>query len=351
MAKPKVIVDRVRSVTRAEQLVGGSPQPKGRTLAVVLLTKSTVMLDVQPPKGAAWERILKEFQRLDKPVYLAVDPSTNLIVDVNRPRSVFILKVAANLEEKKGYRVDLEISPAVHYVESGNEDRQSLLKSLRSALDTRTRMLVTIGLRRGEIIDVRPDPRPPAKELAKKREPRSRPLARIAPVSPAEALRLFDFLKSQVHIPFAFPEGGCWVRAHEMVRLMDPTVVPVKKLWLYAPYPSILEPPTKHHPDCKVPWAWHVAPTVEVNDGTSVTTHVIDPSLFDRPVPQLDWFLTQNNLTAVQEDSNPMDFMRGMGGLFTEADDDYSKTTALLDEIRLELAIREAAYPPPYPCP
>lgn len=349
MAKPKVIVDHVRSVTHANLLVGGGRPPKGGNFAVVRLTGSTVMLDLNAPTGKAWERILNEFQLLDVPVYFEVDATKNVILKVLRPRSVFVMKVATDPDDR-GHRVELEISPAIHYVLLGNEDRQTLLEKLRSARLLRARVLVTEDLRGRGIIDVRPDPRPFAGAKAK-REPRPRPEERVAAraVPLDEAQRLFDLVASQVHIPFTYPDGGCWVRAHEMVRLMDPTSVPLQKAWLYSP--PDLTPATSNSPVCSVKWAWHVAPTVAVQDGLNVATYVIDPSLFSGPATLTDWVNVQA-ATATLQMSSPSIYYRGYDGIYTELDDDYSKTQVALDEFRIDLELRIASEgPPPYPCP
>lgn len=350
MAKPKVIVDRVRSVSRADLLPGVSLLPKGANFAVVRLTNSTVLLDLNAPTGRPWERILDEFRLLDIPVYLEVDAEKNVILKILRPRLVFVSKVASEPDKLRGHRVDLEISSAVHYVSPKNEFRETLLEKLRAAQLLRAPVLVTENLRNTEIIDVRPDPRPFA-GAKKKPEPEPRPeqLARIGTVSPAEAANLFDLITAQVHIPFAYPDNGCWVRAHEMVRLMDPTSVPLQKAWLYGP-PN-LSTATSNSPVCSVTWSWHVAPCVDVQDGVNVVPHVIDPSLFTSVVTRTAWV---NALapTATLQMSSPSIYYRILDASYTELDDDYSKTQLALDALRLDLEIRISCEgPPPYSCP
>jgi hypothetical protein len=352
MAKPKVIVDRVRSVTRADQLVGGMPPPKGSNFAVVRLTGSTVMLDLNAPTGRPWERLLEDFRLRDAYVYLEVDASKNIIVSVLCPRSVFVQKVSTEFDPKRGNRVDLEISAAVHYVSPGNAIRDTLLQTLRAAQLLRRRMLVTEDVRGREIIDARPDPRPVAWSPEKWREPgpsrEKRVAARAVPLS--EAQRFFDLVASQVHIPFTYPDNGCWARAHEMVRLIleESLSAPIQKTWLYG----TLNPTTRNHPDCEETWAWHVAPTIDVQDGSNVVPYVIDPSLFfDGPVLRADWVAAQSP-TATLQVSDVSLYTRVYDNVSSTSDEHYIRTQDDLACLRacLEARIILLMKAPPY-CP
>ncbi len=113
-------------------------------------------------------------------------------------------------------------------------------------------------------------------------------------VSQSEAEAFFSSVRRQPHIPFQYPSNGCWVRAHEMCRLIeryfdnDPRVV-VAKIWNFGK----LTVKTDNNPDCLVKWLYHVAPVVKVGEELLV----IDPSLFERPMSVDAWRRRQSDLS------------------------------------------------------
>jgi Glutaminase len=122
-------------------------------------------------------------------------------------------------------------------------------------------------------------------------------------VTLARARELFNLVNSKVCcpanpsvpcIPFVYPDDGCWGRAHEMCRLMIAASAAPRKIWIQGS----LRVSSRNKPDCLVRWGWHVAPTLEVSNGGPAQTYVIDPALFEEPVPQATW-------VSVQGDPNP----------------------------------------------
>ena len=112
----------------------------------------------------------------------------------------------------------------------------------------------------------------------------------IVPVSATEAERFFSILRRQPHIPFQYPANGCWARAQEMSRIIERHLDGnrgdvVLKVWHYGD----LVVQTENNPECTVEWGFHVAPAVMVEGDLML----LDPSLFDHPVPFDTWRLRQ----------------------------------------------------------
>jgi len=121
------------------------------------------------------------------------------------------------------------------------------------------------------------------------------------------------------------------------------------KLWIYGD----LEVKTRNHPDCRVLWIWHVAPTLQVTVGGSAQERVIDPAMFSEPVKRSTWKSIQNDANAVVVPTDASVFLRSRRGA-TESDPAYAETLNQLAIYRLRLKLRAAgkAGPPPYAhCP
>jgi len=86
-------------------------------------------------------------------------------------------------------------------------------------------------------------------------------------------------------IPFQFVGDGCHVRADLMCHALAGTGVSAGKCWTYGDFHI----PSASYPTCHVVWDWHVATAVRLNTAQGPETYVIDPSLFDQPVPLARW--------------------------------------------------------------
>jgi hypothetical protein len=142
--------------------------------------------------------------------------------------------------------------------------------------------------------------------------------------SPERAEALFADLAAQGDIVFRYLAEGCYARAHLMVqRLLQLGAVP-RKVWTFAQGrddPLWVNPPGQ--PEVVVSWGYHVAPTVRVRDPDGVVRDVVlDPSLFDRPVPVEEWRDAQHDnprlvVTALGEPPVPA---RGGSGYWPDQD-------------------------------
>jgi hypothetical protein len=111
-------------------------------------------------------------------------------------------------------------------------------------------------------------------------------------VSQFDVNKFFSNMRRQPHIPFQYPLNGCWVRAHEMARLIEGYFDPhpedvVAKIWNIG----TLTVKTDNSPECLVRWGYHVAPIVKVGSNLLV----LDPSLFEAPVAVDEWIRCQSD--------------------------------------------------------
>lgn len=101
-------------------------------------------------------------------------------------------------------------------------------------------------------------------------------------LSEDEVNSIFSDLASRDDIPFGFPMDGCYARAHKMVRIMEDQGIIAGKAFVEG----------ELYIDSKfgeVGWSYHVAPVVLVKKGGKVSPYIIDPSLFQKPVPYETW--------------------------------------------------------------
>ena len=173
------------------------------------------------------------------------------------------------------------------------------------------------------------------------------------PVTFQRARQLFDLCQSKLCcpasapapcIPFPYPDDGCWGRAHEMCRLMIADGAQPEKVWIQGR----LRVATVNNPTCQVGWGWHVAPTLQVSTGGGVQTYVIDPSLFQEPVPQTTWHGVQGDPAATLTPTSADLFHWVWNPTLT--DPTYAQTNTVLATYRNALKLRSVSSngPPPY---
>jgi len=158
------------------------------------------------------------------------------------------------------------------------------------------------------------------------------------PLTSAQANQLFADLAGQGHIPFDYPDDGCYARAHEMCRLMQAQGLDCGKEWIYAtgfPDDATLGVDTPKAPGVDhVDWVYHVAPTVQmVGPDGQARPMVIDPSISDQPLTPEDWKAKMGDDGAKLESSDSRPYYRGPEGTPDAGesyDNDYSKTTDVL---------------------
>lgn len=106
---------------------------------------------------------------------------------------------------------------------------------------------------------------------------------KVSIVSQEKARDLFKQLKNQEHIPFCYAKDGCQARAHEMARLLEEQGIITEKAFIQGK----LIADTSF--DGSVEWDFHVAPLIKVRESGKTKLYILDPSLFDEPVPLEQW--------------------------------------------------------------
>lgn len=274
------------------------------------------LLDMKSPRAVHWANVIDQLAQDNEPVYVEIDEESNVITNLLIPR---IYKVEAlDTDERGDLIVRLMPSQAIHFLLKSHPNFEPLRNKLQTALDSGSELLITETRDEHEIIDARP----PAEAFGESLDPKPAP-PDDPPVSEARAQELYNDMAAESCnpcspssdcIPFKYPDDGCWIRAHIMCHLMrtggpDPTTNPPEdpeKVWIRAS--TRLEAPTANHPDCRVLWGWHVAPTLMVSLPASDEKRVIDPSLSASPESMADWKSRQGDPGASLTETDWSDY-------------------------------------------
>ena len=310
----------------------------------------SALLDRSRPESGAWREVLASMGQAEQPIYTEIDPATRVITALLIP---LVVRVESLRTRPDGdVEVDLIISHGRHYLRRANPDFEEILKLLEEARASGATLAVTERLDGHDIIDARVAANP--KLAPSPMAPEASPTQSASVVTLAQARQMFDLASghtccpaapSSTCIPFAYPDDGCWGRAHEMCRLFIAAGIQPDKVWIYGNLHVV----SQNKPDCNVYWGWHVAPTLQVNTGGIIQTYVIDPSLFPEPVPRATWASVQGDAAAQLAPSAADVYHRSSGGTVSY-DPTYTNTQSVLVTYRNNLRLRSAgpAGPPPY---
>jgi hypothetical protein len=351
MPNPNAVVDTVRTITGIPEAAAAPGTTINRMTSVAFAGGRSGMLDLASPRSAVWAGVLASLQESGSPAYVEIDPASGMITNLLAPLVVLVGEIGD--AEGEEVPVELIISHGRHFVRRSNPDFNLLIDTLRRARDEEGAVAVTEQPDTHEIIDVKPVTRPKwAESLAEGAAAPPDGTTVASPVTAARAAELYRLANARLCcpaaaaapcIPFAYPDDGCWGRAHEMSRLMIAAGTTPEKVWIFGS----LRTPTINHPNCQVNWGWHVAPTVTVN---GVVT-VIDPSLFPGPVTRDQWKSVQGDAAAQLVGTPWTVFWRNRTGSSSVTDPSFTETNNVLNTYRNQLRLRATgpAGPPPYP--
>jgi hypothetical protein len=352
MAKGEVRVD---TISRLEPPTAEAARKANvRFLTVELHDGSTCRLDMAFPHSFTLAKILEVLHGANQPVYFDIEPDTRIIQDILFPRAVQVTDIAGAADGDK-LVIGLRRSSARSFIRTTNPAFATLLSALTQANNNASTVLVTDASEGGEILDVRPAPMPQGcTPVGVASAPATQKYA-VGPDEAREAFRIGLMATCDPLcpwgscIPFLFPDNGCWARAHEMCRLLTSAGFTPNKIWL----DGNLCVKTRNSPACEVCWPFHVAPTLLVDDGNGGELYVLDPALFEHPVPQDTWIEVQRDPNAQAFFTDATVYYRdpGVGALFT--DPESVCTNNDLITFRCALARRAVCKgPPPYAnCP
>lgn len=351
MPNPNAIVDTVRAISGAAESAAAPGTAGADMTSISFAGGRNGLLDRASPRSAVWAEVLTSLQETGSPAYVEIDPASGVITNLLAPLVVQVGDIGA--AEGDEIPVELIISHARHFVRRSNPDAEALLEALRRAKAENGAVAVTEQPDTHEIIDVKPAPRPKwAESLVETAAAPPDGTAVASPVTAARAAELFRLCNARLCcpasaaapcIPFAYPDDGCWGRAHEMSRLMIAAGTTPDKVWIFGG----LRANSINNPNCHVNWGWHVAPTVTVNGAITV----IDPSLFPGPVSRDAWKGVQGDPAALLVGTPWTVFWRNRTGSSSVTDPSFTETNAVLNTYRNQLRLRATgpSGPPPYP--
>ena len=352
MANPRSIVGIINEISPSVKHLANIVE-SGRYEEISFQDGNISLLDKTDPKYNVWSSILQSTYESKTPIYVEVDPDTQIMTEFLIPLKV---KVGEISNINNNVEVELIVSHGRHYLDRTSPNFQTLLEILETAKEKNLDVLVTEKLDTHEIIDVKsvPNSNPTTTTMM---ESQPTPTLTFAPsvVTSQKANELFNLVNSRICcpasgaapcIPFLYPDDGCWGRAHEMCRLMIASGVIPEKVWIYGN----LRVATQNNPLCEVRWGWHVAPILSVNSGSGSQIQVIDPSLFQSPVPQNTWVNIQGDPSPTVVHRTASVFHRSIGGSVIYDDASYTQTNIVLNTYRNNLKLRSVSSsgPPPY---
>lgn len=163
-------------------------------------------------------------------------------------------------------------------------------------------------------------------------------------VTETEALRIFREIAAIKSIPFDFYDDCCYSRAHKMCQILRSKGITPRKIWNYSSgWPrATLRIAMPGQADEYIYWNYHVAPiiTVETSKDT-LSSRVIDPSLFDRPVTEDQWKDAQNDQDSLIITTGYAYYYQDPNGITEQFDNDYSQTERELKKHRDERDLRD----------
>jgi len=156
--KAKTVVDNIRELSSpAATKVAPSDvaPPKSQFVTVQFQAGDTGLLNMSLPHTRVWYEVIASMRQSNKPVYVEIDPQTNVITELLIPLRVKVGNMVPSKENRNDMEVELIISHAVHHLRHANPLFQKLAKQLKSAKQKGSEVLVTERPDNHEIIDVR----------------------------------------------------------------------------------------------------------------------------------------------------------------------------------------------------
>ncbi|MDX0177376.1 protein-glutamine glutaminase family protein [Sinorhizobium meliloti] len=352
MAQRRTIFGMVQRLEAAPVALGGPSTQGNETTNVYFDSGDTVRISGDDARSGSYRSILKDASDAHVPVFVVLEDTTGTILELHIPLPPDIVTSLSEADAQT-LEVELQVSQGRHFLKRSSPDFQRLRDALENARKRETGVMVTETDER-EIIDVREARLPFVLETARPEAPDT--FLTASAISMGDAEKLFAMVSGKTCdakrpvapcITFLFPDDGCYARAHEMCRLVGTNKT--GKVWVYGK----LVAKTRNHPNCQVEWRYHVAPTVPVKNGSTITSYVLDPSLFRKPVTITTWKGVQGDPGAKTEETDAEPYYRAPNGDVVK-DSDYSETNTALATFRLKLKNRSASTDgaPPYAkCP
>jgi hypothetical protein len=110
------------------------------------------------------------------------------------------------------------------------------------------------------------------------------------PISVNKAKQLYSKARNSLKINWSASDNGCEARADLVAEVFEKEEgLITEKVWAMPPNNGLLSVYMNNAETELVEWNYHVANIVEVKNGNNISKMVIDPSLFEEPVPLDIW--------------------------------------------------------------
>lgn len=157
----KTVVDNISDLFQEAATFGTSSDvapSKSQFITIQFRAGNTGLLDMSLPRSTVWYEVIASMRQSNNPVYMEIDPKTNVITNFLIPLRVKIGDMVPSKENRKDLKVELIISHAVHHLRHTNPMFRKLERQLRIAKQKGVEVLVTETPDDHEIIDVRISP-------------------------------------------------------------------------------------------------------------------------------------------------------------------------------------------------
>src|SRR6266542_4421517 len=114
MPNPNALVDLVSTVGASETLAAAP-----RVVSIAFQGGRTGRLDLSTPRNAVWADVIESLRRGNAPVYVEIDPASNVITNLLVPLAV---RVGDITPAPDGVEVELIVSHAKHFLRRSNTD-------------------------------------------------------------------------------------------------------------------------------------------------------------------------------------------------------------------------------------
>lgn len=287
----KTILSKVSSVLTPDHF------SKAKPIVIHFENNESAVFPTGSPFSEVWMNTIDYQKELNQPVYVAVDDN-GVISDV---LSTIHSKIRFISDEEDYALLRLETVDTMFYIFHDEPDAENMIL-IAQEISSRN-MMVRVVAKYSRVIELHPYI-PYDNEIALEDESTVQYIPidnnNLTPITTEQAKALFNEMLASgcitgksyktACIPFRFPAGGCWVRAHLMCyKMMADKIVP-GKVWCFSSGRNMLTAKTDNDWNCSVSWDFHVAPVVMVQqeDGLG-SLMVFDPSLATGPITPEQW--------------------------------------------------------------
>jgi hypothetical protein len=148
------VVSSIEAPAAAGEKAGGRERSPDR-VGVAFRGGRTAYLDARLPRSAVWADVMASMREAGRPVYVEIDPRTELISELLVPARMRVVSIEKSSEEE-GLEVHLAPSQARHLLPRSHPRFDALRRALEEARKGGRAVLVTDGPDGHEIVDVRP---------------------------------------------------------------------------------------------------------------------------------------------------------------------------------------------------